>query len=139
VPRALLAHHRQDRARDVHRANEARRQLPLELLGRQLLEVAGIKAGRIVDQHVDAAEPIDSGPHRRLRIGAARNVQLNGQQVVRLSHGLRHGVGIPARCDNRVTCRQRRFGEIDAHATASSRDQPSLLISHQIFLVMLLA
>jgi hypothetical protein len=40
------------------------RQLPLELLRRQLLEVAGIEAGCIVDQHVDAAEPVDRGLHR---------------------------------------------------------------------------
>src|SRR6266536_2940930 len=48
VPGALLAHDRQDSAGDVHRANEARRQLPLHLLWRQLLEVTGIKAGSIV-------------------------------------------------------------------------------------------
>jgi hypothetical protein len=76
VPQALLAHHRQDSAGDVHWANEARRQLPLHLLRRQLLEVARVKAGSIVDQHVDAAEPVDSGPHRRLGIGAASDVQL---------------------------------------------------------------
>ena len=70
-PAALLAHHRQHRAGDVHRADEAHRQLALELLRRQLLEVAGVEAGRIVDQHVDAAEPVDSGAHRRLGIGAA--------------------------------------------------------------------
>ena len=64
------------------------RQLPLDLLRRQLLEVARVKAGGIVDQHVDAAEPVDSGPHRRLGIGAARDVQLDGQQVVRLSQAL---------------------------------------------------
>ena len=64
MPRALLAHDRQDSAGDVHRAYEARRrQLALDLLRRQLLEVAGIKAGSIVDWHVDAAEPVNSGPH----------------------------------------------------------------------------
>ena len=71
MPRALLAHHRQDSAGDVHRADEARRQLPLHLLRRQLLEVARVEAGGVVDQHVDAAEPVDGGPHRRLGIGAA--------------------------------------------------------------------
>ena len=30
-------------------------QLPLHLLWRQLLEIAGIKAGSLVDQHVEAA------------------------------------------------------------------------------------
>ncbi len=132
MARALLAHHRQDSAGDVHRANEARRQLPLHLLRRQLLEVARVKAGSIVDQHVDAAEPVDSGPHRRLGIGAASDVQLDGQQVVRLSQGLGHAVAVPARSHDRVAGRQGGLGEIDAHATAGSSDKPNLLVTHDI-------
>ena len=130
MPRALLAHHRQDGAGDVHRADEARRQLPLDLLRRQLLEVARVKAGGVVDQHVDAAEPVDSGPHRRLGIGAAGDVQLDGQQVVRLSQGLGHAVGVPARGHDRVAGRQGGLGEIDAHAAAGSGDEPDLLVRH---------
>src|SRR6202045_1554546 len=41
--------------------------MPKDPVRRQLLEVARVKAGSIVDQYVDAAEPVDSGPHRRLR------------------------------------------------------------------------
>jgi hypothetical protein len=78
-----------------------------------------------------------SGPHRRLGIGAARDVQLYGQQVVRLSHRLSHGVRIPASGDDRVTGHQRGFGEINAHATASSGNKPSLLVTHDISLVLL--
>ena len=130
MPRALLAHHRQDSAGDVHRADEARRQLPLHLLRRQLLEVARVEAGSIVDQHVDAAEPVDSGPHRRLGIGAAGDVQLDGQQVVRLSQGLGHAVAVPAGGHNRVAGRQGGLGEIDAHAAAGSSDEPDLLVTH---------
>jgi hypothetical protein len=58
----------------LHYGGEARCKLPVELLRRQLLEVAGVEAGRIVDQHVDAAEPIDRGPHCRLGIDATRDV-----------------------------------------------------------------
>ena len=83
VPGALLAHDRQDSAGDVHRADQARRQLPLHLLGGQLLEVAGVEAGGVVDQHVDAAEAIDGGPDRRLGVLRARDVELDDQQVVR--------------------------------------------------------
>lgn len=58
------------RAGDVHRTDEAHRQLSLELLGRQFLEVSGVKAGRIVGQHVDAAEPVDDGSeHGSYRVG----------------------------------------------------------------------
>ena len=128
----LLAHHREYRAGDVHRAYETRRQLPLHLLRRQLLEVAGVKAGGIVDQHVDAAEAVNSGPHCRLGIGAASDVQLDGQQVIRLSQGLRHAVAVPARGHNCVAGRQRGLSEIDAHATAGSSDEPSLLVIHEI-------
>ena len=138
MPRALLAHHRQDGAGDVHRADEARRQLPLDLLRRQLLEVARVKAGGVVDQHVDAAEPVDSGPHRRLGIGAAGDVQLDGQQVVRLSQRLGHALGVPAGRHNRVAGRQGGLGEIDAHATAGAGDEPNLLAAHDFSFVLLL-
>jgi len=75
LPRALLPHDRQDGAGDIHRADEERPQLQVYLLRRQLLEVAGKEVAGIVDQHVDAAEPVDSGPHGRLGIGAAGHVQ----------------------------------------------------------------
>lgn len=48
VPRALLSHDRKDGAGDVHGADQARRQLPIELLWRQLLEVAGIEVGGVI-------------------------------------------------------------------------------------------
>src|SRR5712671_520380 len=130
VPRALLAHDRQDSAGDVHRAYEARRQLALDLLQRQLLEVSGIKAGSIVDQHVNATEPVDSGPHGRLGIGAAGDVQLDGQQVARLAQDPRHGSAVPAGRHNRVTGYKGGFGEIDAHASAGSSDKPNLFVTH---------
>src|SRR6266566_3009875 len=68
VTGAVLAHDRQDRAGDIHRADEERPQLPVYLLRRQLLEVAGKEVAGIVDQHVDAAEPVDGGPSRRLGV-----------------------------------------------------------------------
>ena len=39
----------------------------LDLLRRQLLEEAGKEVAGVVDQHVDAAEAVDRGLHRRLR------------------------------------------------------------------------
>ena len=113
-------------------ANEARRQLPRHLLGRQFLKVARVEAGSIVDQHVDPAEPVDGGSHRRLGIGTARDVQFDGQQVVRLSQSRGHAVAVPARGRNRMACRQRGLGEIDPHATAGSGDEPDLLVTHGI-------
>jgi hypothetical protein len=75
VPRALLAHHRQDSASDVHRPNEAHRQLPLELLWRQLLEVADIKAGRT------SMQPNRSTAARTAASASAHDVQLYGPQA----------------------------------------------------------
>ena len=43
-------------------------QLPLHLLGCQLLEVARVEAGGVVDQHVDAPEALDGRLDRRLGV-----------------------------------------------------------------------
>src|SRR5206468_7939676 len=48
VARTLRAHEGQDGACDVQRADEVRRQLLVDLLRRQLLEVARVKAARVV-------------------------------------------------------------------------------------------
>ncbi len=88
----------------VHRTDEeARRQLLIHLLGRQLLEVARVEAGRVVDEHVDAAEPFDSRLHGCRGIGGAGHVQLDGEEIARRSQGLRHAAGISARRDDRVS------------------------------------
>src|SRR6266571_5418848 len=74
----------------------------------QLLEVAGIEVGGVVDQHVDAAEALDGGLHHCLGVGTAGDVELDDQQVVRLADGIRHGVGV----------------------AAGAGDEPNLLLSH---------
>jgi hypothetical protein len=74
VARALLAHHGQDRARHVHRADEACCQLLVYLVWRQFLEVAGVEAGGVIDLHVDSTEPIDGGVHRSLGVSGARDL-----------------------------------------------------------------
>ena len=94
VARALFAHNRQDGTGDIHRADEARRQLSLDLLWGQLLKVAPIEVGGIVDQYVDAPEPIDSGPRCCLSVAEAGDVQLDDQQVIRRTDGLGHSVGV---------------------------------------------
>jgi hypothetical protein len=50
----LSTHDRQDSASDVHRAAEVDRQLPVDLLGRHLLEVSLVRHARVVDEHVVA-------------------------------------------------------------------------------------
>jgi hypothetical protein len=49
------------------------------LLGCQLLEVAGVEAGGVVDQHVDAADAVNGRLDRRLGVLGARDVELDDQ------------------------------------------------------------
>jgi hypothetical protein len=130
VPRPLLAHDGQHRARHGHRADQAHRKLALDLLGRQLLEETRLEAGSVVDQHVDAAEALDRGLHGRLGVLRAGHVELDNAQIVGLADGLRHRVGVAAGGHDVVARRQRSLGELDAHATAGARDEPGLLVSH---------
>ncbi len=56
---ALGAHDRKGRAGDVDRAEQGGLDLRPEVLGGDLLEEPGVEVARVVDQHVDAAEPVD--------------------------------------------------------------------------------
>ena len=98
--------------------------------GRQLLEVAGIEAGGVVDQHVDAAEAVDGRLDRRLGVLRAGDVELDDEQVVGLAEGLGDGVGVAAGGDDVVAGGQRGLGEVDAHAAAGAGDEPCLLGGH---------
>src|SRR5213592_4130964 len=113
----------------MHRADEERPQLPVDLLRRQLLEVAGKEVAGVVDQHVDAAEPLNGGPSRRLGVCAVGDVQLDDQQVVRLSHSLCYSVGVPTGGHDRVAGGQGGLGDIDAHATPGTGNKPDLGVS----------
>ena len=92
MSRALLAHHGQNGSGDVHRADQARRDLLLHLIGRALLEVAGVKVGGVVDQHVDAAESLDGCLDRSLGVLWAGDVKLDDQQVGRTKADRRQSV-----------------------------------------------
>ena len=58
------------------------------LLRRQLLEVAGVEAGGVVDEHVDATEAVDGGANRGLGVGGAGDVERYSQQVARCPKAL---------------------------------------------------
>jgi len=129
VPRPLLAHHGQDCACDIHRPHKVRRQRALDLLRGQLLEEAGIEVAGVVDQHVDAAEAVDRGLHRRLRRHQARDVKLDDEQVVGLADGLGHGFGVAAARDDCVAGAERGLRDVDTHAAAGASDEPNPLVS----------
>jgi len=130
VPRALPAHHRQDRARHVHRSNEACCQLPVDLRRCQFLEVAGIEAGGVVDQHIDAAEAVDGRPYRGLGVRRARDVQRDGEHVARRAQHPGHSIAVSTGSHHRMAGGQRGPHEIDTHAAAGTRNQPDLFAHH---------
>lgn len=97
---------------------------------RQLLEETGVEVACVVDEHVDVTEAVDRRPHCRLRGREARNLELDHKQVVRRADGIGHGVGSATCGDDRVSGRERRLRDLDAHAATGARDEPNLLIAH---------
>ena len=127
---ALLAHHRQHGAGDVHRAEQQRLDLVADLFGAEFLEEAGVEVARVVDQHVDPAEPRDGGLDRGLGVLGAGDVELHGEQVVVVADRRRDLRGIAAGGDDGVAGGQGGLGDVDAQATARAGDEPNLLVSH---------
>ena len=115
------------------RADQPRRQLPLDLLRCQLFEVASIKVGCVIDEHVKVTEPINSRLDGGLSVGGTGNVELDNQQVLRLTDGQAYNVDVAARGDDRVASSQGGFGDVHAHPTSSTSNQPDLLPTRGIF------
>ena len=80
-PDRCRAHDGKYGARDVHRADQGRRELPIHLLGSQLFEEAGVEIAGIVDEDVDPTEAFDRGLHGGLGIGGVRDIELDCQHV----------------------------------------------------------
>ena len=85
---SAAAHDRQDGAGDVQRAEEVGLHLCPELVGADVLEVAGVEVAGVVDEHVDAAEPLDGGLRRPLGCGRVGDVEGDGEQVLVRADGL---------------------------------------------------
>ena len=126
--RALLAHDRQNRPHDVRHAVEVGRELPLELCGAQLLEVAEQAVARVVDQDVDAAERLHRLVDRRLRLGFVGDVQLDEREVLACDVAERVAdlVEIASGRNHAVAGLQRSLGGGGADAAARARDEPDL-------------
>jgi hypothetical protein len=63
-PERCFSHEWKDGTGHVQRPEKIRRQLRLELLRRQFLEKAGKEVARVVDEHIDATEPLGRDTHR---------------------------------------------------------------------------
>ena len=133
VPGPLPTHHRQHRAGDVHRPDQPGGELVGDLCRGQLLEVAAVEVRGVVDQHIDASEPLDRRLNGGLGLGRDGDVQPHDQQVVgvaRLADGRPNRVGGAAGGDDLVSGGERGLGEVDAHAAAGAGDEPHLRVSH---------
>jgi len=125
-PGALLAHDREHGACHGHRSEQVGLDLAADLLRRELLEEAAEEVGGVVDQHVDASEPLDRRGDGPLGARFVGDVERGDEQVLVLADGRSHGIGAAAGGDDAVTRGERGPGEVDAHAATGAGDQPRL-------------
>ncbi len=104
--------------------------------GRDLLEEPGVEVAGVVDQHVEAAEPVDRRLDGRLGIGGVGDVELHGQQVIVRSDRRPDPLGVASGGDHSVAGGQRGLGDVDTHATASAGNEPNLLVGHASALLL---
>ena len=74
---ALGSHDREHGAGDVDRAEQGGLDLGPEVVGGDLLEEPGVEAAGVVDQHVDASEPLDRGGDRGVGVRGVGDVELH--------------------------------------------------------------
>src|SRR3954464_7608018 len=123
----LGTHDGQGDAGQVGRPEQGGLDLRPEVLRADLLEEPSLEATGVVDQYVDAPEPIDGGPHRPLSGRRIGDVERHRQEVVALAQGGVDRVGVAAGGDHRVPGGQGRPGNVDAKASAGAGDEPDLL------------
>ena len=132
VPGPLPTHHRQHRPGDVHRPDQPGGELVVDLLGGQLLEVAAVEVRGVVDQHVDAPEPLHRRLHGRLGVGRDGDIQPHDQQILGVPDSLPDGLGTAAGGDHGMPRGECRLGEVDPHAPPRTGDEPDLLLRHAL-------
>lgn len=130
MPRPLPAHHRQHRPGDVHRPDQTGGELVVDLRRGQLLEVAAVEVRGVVDQHIDASEPLHRGLHRRLGVGRPGDVQVHDQQILGVPDRCQDSLGTPAGGHHGMTGSERGLREVDSHAPSRTGDEPDLLLRH---------
>jgi hypothetical protein len=129
-PGALPAHDRKGRAGDVDRTEQGGLNLRPELLRGELFEETGVEVARVVDQHIDPAEPVHAGLDGGLGAGGVGDVKSYDDEVVVCAE---HGgdlLGVAAGGHDGVTDSQGGLGDVDAHAATGARDEPDILVTH---------
>ena len=129
-PDALAAHHRKGRAGDVDRTEQGGLDLRPELLWGELLEEPGVEVARVVDQHIDPAEPVHARLDGRLGARGVGDVKSYHDEVGVCSEHEGDLLGVTAGGNDCVTGGQGGLGDVDAHAAAGAGDEPNLLLTH---------
>ena len=74
-----------------------------------------------------SAEPLQSSLDGRLHRGRVGDVEPDREEVVASAKGLGDRVGAASGGDHGIARRERRLGDVDAHATGRTGDEPYLL------------
>ncbi len=118
----LLAHHRQNCAGNVHRAEEQGLDLVSDLHGTEFLKEAGVKVAGIVDENVNPAELGNGGCDCVLSILQAGDVELDRHEVVVMADRRADLCWIAAGSDDGVASGARCLGNVETQATAGAGD-----------------
>jgi hypothetical protein len=105
-----------------------------EVLGADLLEEPSVEVTGVVDQHIDAAEPLHGSLHGRLGVGGVGDVELDGQQVGVGAEGSADPLRVAAGGDHSVAGGEGGLGDVDAHPAPRAGDEPDPLVSHLVVL-----
>jgi hypothetical protein len=134
----LRAHQGQDRTGHVEGAEEVGLHLRAELLGTDVLEVAGVEIASVVDQHVDATEPLDGCPRCVSGSGRISDVELHRQHVLVIADRVEHALRVAAGCDNGVASGESLLSDVDPQPAPGAGDEPNLIDSHDVVLLLVL-
>ena len=94
-----LGHDRRYRTGDDNGPNRVVSICAPELLRGELIEEAGVEVASVVDQNVDASEPLERSLDGRVGVGRVGAVELDLQEVIILAQGRRDGVGVTCGSD----------------------------------------
>ena len=99
-----------------------------------LLEEPSVEVAGVVDQHIDASEPLHGSLHGRLGVGGIGDVELDGQQILMGADGSADPFGVAAGGNHGMPSGKGSRGNVDAHPAPRAGDEPDLLVSHLVVL-----
>ena len=133
VSRTALAHRRQHRLGHGDQAEHIGLELGAIALLVRLLDRGEVAIARVVDEHVEAARPLD-GRDRGLYVGRDIDIELQRMRVVVAGDQIAELFGISRRSEHALTLRDEPFRQRPADPGRASRDEPGAgRFSHDVF------